>query len=263
MAAAVTATQGGSAANGMLLRVFVLTGAAAAQNGATFTGLLTGTSFTGSITTAAGSNVYGVAARTGPTDASTGVAAVIVDDFADVPNSGRYVTHKSLAVAAGATTRGHTTSVSEAAAFVMTEILTGGTLTENGAAPPVAATTSATAVTTAGFTPVPGSLLVALVSSDGGGGVTTMTVADTTGLSWMEQAKRNDAGHGYAGIWLAKVPGVAASTPAVTAGDSSAATVTDPRDGTPGVGAGAASVTAFLLDQAGSIIVDQAGGVMA
>ena len=107
----VTATQGGSVANGFLLRVFVLTGAkaSAAQTGASFNNqFATVTAFTGSITTTAGSNVYGAAAWTNPANAATGTNTTIVDDVADTTNGEEYVTFKALNVTAGATTRGAT-----------------------------------------------------------------------------------------------------------------------------------------------------------
>ena len=64
------------------------------------------------------------------------------------------------------------------------------------------------------------------------------------------------------GASAAVVAGAAAGA-AVAAAASSAAVVTDPRDGSPAVGAPPVSLTAFLLDQAGRFIFDQAGMTLA
>ena len=213
MAITVTATQGGSTANGMALRVFVLTGAKTAgqqaAGAAAVNSLFSGaTSFTQSITTTAGSNVYGASSRSGPTQASTGSNATIVDDIQDSTNSERYVTFKALNVTGAATTRGYTTTPAATGPGAMQEFLAATTLAEDSSAPAVASTTAATAVTTGSFTPPQGSLLVAAVSSDGGAGTTTMTVSDSSGLAWTEGAHNNTSGGDYAGIWFADVPGV-------------------------------------------------------
>jgi hypothetical protein len=205
----VTATQGGSTANGLALRVFVLTGAAsaAAQSGAsTNNQFLAATTWTQSITTTAGSNVYGAASHFGSNDVATASNATIVDDIADATNSERYVTFKALNVTSGATTRGFTLGAGDTGPFAQLEILAAGTLAEDASSPAVASTTSATTVTTASFTPPAGSLLVALVGSDGGATVTTMTVSGG-GLTWVEKVKNNPSGGDYAGVWIADVPG--------------------------------------------------------
>ena len=214
----VTATQGGSTANGLALRVFTLTGAAAvaAQAGGSASAHITAAlAFTASITTAAGSNVYGASSRGGPTQVSTGSNATLVDDVQDSTNGERYVTVKALNVASGATTRGHTTTVTnQSGAVALLEILASGTLTEDAAnSPAVASTTAALTVTTASFNPGAGSLLVALIASDGGAAVTTMTVTDNLGahLNWTEKVKNNPSGGDYAGVWIADVPAAGAA----------------------------------------------------
>lgn len=213
----ITAQQGGVTANGIALRIYVLTQAAAVQNGATanqqFT---TATSFTASITTTqTGSRVYGALSHTNQTDTAVALTTV-VDDIADATNNERYCTFKatSLTGTPGATTLGATTSPATSGPFAMAEILTAGTLTEDASAPPVASTTSATGISCANFTPPAGALLVALVASDGGAGVTTMTVSGG-GLAWSELVKNNPSSGDYAGVWVAQVP--AASAPAAAA----------------------------------------------
>src|SRR5579864_8048599 len=210
MAITVTATQGGSTAAGMALRVFVLTQAAATQNGATANTLFVGaTSFTLSITTTrAGSRVYGASAHSGANDTATAAAlTTVIDDISDGTNGERYVTFKatSLTGTPGATTLGFTLPSGDVGPFAMAEIKTAGTLTEDGSAPAVVSTNSTTTVTTASFTPPAGSLLVALVSSDGGTGTTTMALSDTGGHTWAELVKNNAVAGDYAGVWIAQI----------------------------------------------------------
>src|SRR5579864_1728600 len=216
MAITVTATQGGSTAAGMALRVFVLTQAAATQNGATTNNLFLGvTSFTQSITTTqTGSRVYGASAPTPSGTMTAAALTTLVDSVADSTNNEQYVTFKatSLTGTPGATTLGFTAATASSGPFAMLEILTAGTLTEDGSGPAVVSTMTLMAVTTASFTPPAGSLLVALVASDGGTGTTTMALSDTSGLglTWVEKSKNNQVAGDYAGVWIAQLPGGAA-----------------------------------------------------
>src|SRR5258708_6935375 len=212
MSITVTATQGGSTANGLALKVFVLTQAAAVQNGATSNTQFTAVgTFTQSITTTqTGSRVYGASSHF-PQAASTAAAlTTVVDDVADAANNAQYTTFKatSLTGTPGATTLGFTVSGANAGPFAQAEILTAGTLTEDASTPAVASTTAAITIVTAGFAPPPGSLLVALVASNGGATVTTMTVSGG-GLAWSEQVKNNPSAGDYAGVWIAQVPAAA------------------------------------------------------
>ena len=211
----VTATQGGATQNGMALRVFVLTGAAAvaAQTGAaTNNQFASATTWTQSITTTAGSNVYGTASH-GGSITDTASNSTIVDSINDATNGETYVTFKALNVTSGATSRGFTTNLATSGPFAQLEVLATGTLAEDASSPAVVSTTSAQTVTTASFTPPPGSLLVALVPSDGGtGSSTTMSVTDNLGthLNWTEKVKNNPSSGDYAGVWIADVPAAAA-----------------------------------------------------
>lgn len=223
MAITVTATQGGSTANGMLLRVEVLTGAAVTQNGATaahdFTA--TTTSFTQSLTTTVtGSWVYG-AAEHGPNHgaATANGSSAMIDDVLDATHNVRYCTFKSLAATGtpGATTFGFTFTGADTGPWAAAEILPAGTIAEDASAPAVVSTTTATTVSTAAFTPPPGSLLVALVASDGGAAQTTMTVSDGT-LTWTELVKANASGDDYAGVWIAQVPPAGAAVQLIPPG---------------------------------------------
>ena len=207
----VTATQGGSPANGMALRVFVLTQAAATQNGAAVNNLfLNATSFTLSITTTqTGSRVYGASAVFPQNTVTAAAATTVVDNVADGTNNAQYVTFKatSLTGTPGATTLGFT-SATASGPFAMFEVKTAGTLTEDASGPAVASTTAAQSVTTASFTPPAGALLVALVAADGGTGQETMALSDTSGLglAWVEQSKSNITSGDYAGVWTAQLP---------------------------------------------------------
>src|SRR5258707_8641619 len=213
MALTVTATQT-NGANGMALRIFVLTQAAAVQNGATSNTQFGATqTHTQSITTTqTGSRVYGAGSYfLSGAVISAAAATTVVDDVDDAVNTDTYVTFKatSLTGTPGATTLGFTsTSTAQGGPFAQAEILTAGTLTEDASGPAVASTTAAQTVVTASFTPPPGSLLVALTTSNGGAGVTTMAVSGG-GLTWSELVKNNPSGGDYAGVWIAQIPAAA------------------------------------------------------
>src|SRR5260370_10101018 len=152
MAITVTATQGaGSPANGLALRVFVLTQAAAVQNGATASAQPTGTTaFTTSITTTqAGSRVYGAGSHANVSD-SAAAATTLVDDIADGVNGEQYFTFKASALTGtpGATTLGVTAASTATGPVAIAESKTAGTLTEDVSGPAVASTTAATSVLT-------------------------------------------------------------------------------------------------------------------
>jgi hypothetical protein len=213
MSLKVTATAGGSTANGLLLRVFVLTGAAPAeaQKGATVSHQFPGTgTWTQSITTTqSGSRVYG-AATPGEAGITVNPAALttVVDDVNDATNGETYVTFKatSLTGTPGATTLGLAlTGATPAGPFAMAEILCSGVLAEDASAPAVVSTLAATTISTANFSPPPGSLLVALVPCDGAASTVTMTVSGGL-LNWTQLVANNPSGGDYAGVWIAQVP---------------------------------------------------------
>lgn len=205
----ITATQGGSTANGLLLRVFVLTGAkpSASQLGnSTSTHFTATTAWTASITNSANSSIYGAAMPNSSSESTTtGSNVTIVDSVADITNGRTYFTYHATGLSAGTTTRGLSLQNLASGPSVMLEILAATTLAEDGSAPGAASTTSTTTVTTASFTPPAGSLLVALVDSNGSTGIETMTVSGGS-LTWTEKVKNNPSGGFYAGIWIADVP---------------------------------------------------------
>src|SRR5215469_6560978 len=145
MAMTVTATQGGSTANGMILRVYVITGAkaAASQTGGSFNlnNPSNTNTWSASITTTAGSNVYGGASMSGSGNSPTTVSSTSVDTFSDATNAETYCTWKSLNVTTGATSRGLTASPASAGFTGAFEILALTTLTEDASAPALASTT--------------------------------------------------------------------------------------------------------------------------
>jgi hypothetical protein len=208
----VTATLGGSTGPGILLRVYVLTGAAAAaaQTGGsgTFGSPTNAATYTAAITTAAGSSVYIGGTLSPAALAFTGSNSTNVDTFSDATNGQSYGTLKALNVAAGAATRGFTTSAG-AGGMAEQEILASGTLAEDSSAPAGQPFTNTAAnpasVTSASFTPASGALLVAVVAAGGGAAVATMTVSGG-GLTWTEKAHANASGEDYTGIWIADAP---------------------------------------------------------
>ena len=221
----VTAAQGvGSPANGLLLRVVVITGAAVTQSGVTANAVSSGpnVSHTPNQT---GSRVY--FAGVGNKDVGYTIEANCTqfDNIADATNAEQYLTGKRTATSTSGTpvTVGWTDAGSNGAGIAAYEVQQAGTLAEDGSAPPIAdngGVFTVQTVTTSSFTPPAGSLLVALVSSDGGVGVCTMTVSDTGGgLTWIEKAKNNPSGGDYCGVWIAQVPAAAAAAVPVAMAD--------------------------------------------
>src|SRR5260370_38281329 len=123
MAFTVTAPQGGASgrANGMALRVFVLTQAkTAAQQpgGISNTQLTAATSFTQSVTTTqTGSRVYGASAVFPSNSATAAALTTVTDNVADGVNNAQHVTFKatSLTGTPAATTLGFTVGSASAA----------------------------------------------------------------------------------------------------------------------------------------------------
>src|SRR5215472_2478923 len=148
MAMAVTATQGGSTANGLLLRVEVLTQAVLAATPAT--GSQSGGGAVAAqcsiTTTTAGSLVYGALVR-GQAGAYTAAAGcTLIDNVSDATNGEQYGTFKTTSptVTPGTITAGSsapTASTTHGAAAI--EILAAGTITTDPSSPPVASSTSA------------------------------------------------------------------------------------------------------------------------
>jgi hypothetical protein len=97
----VTATQAGSTANGMVLRVFVLTGAKAGNLQAGGSGnaqLSATTTMTVSVTTTqAGSRVYGATSFSPSVTLTANANSTVLDNVADATNNDQYCTFKGSA----------------------------------------------------------------------------------------------------------------------------------------------------------------------
>jgi hypothetical protein len=241
MALTVTAAQGGSTSLGTALSVAVLTGTAVSQPGATVT-QASSTPSAAITATASGSVACGAALGL----AGTASALASTDTFQDHRTADlEYLQFRSVATVSPPTpvTLGYTgiTGIE----IVLAEILAAGTITQDGSTP-AGAFANATAVTSASFTPPAAATLVAMVSSNGGGSVTSMTVSDSSGLTWTEQVKANGAGNGYAGVWTARTAGATehdaaaalSGTGSLTAGAFKAAPAAAAMSGTGAIAAG-------------------------
>lgn len=206
----VTATQGGGAAPGMLLRVKVLTGAApaSAQTGAALTATFANS---GSITTThADSFVYGAIQAAAPGSFTAEPLCTLIDNFNETTHSEQYGTFRTTSATGtpGATLVGSSTGDTSISDIAAAEILAGGTIAEDSSAPAVVTSGTLTALTTASFSPPPGSLLVVMVACNGSAAsLETMTVTGG-GLTWTPLAQAATSSTCYAGVFIAQVPGV-------------------------------------------------------
>ena len=199
----------------MLLRVKVLTDAALAGSPATGTRTGGGSSAAANAsvtTTQAGSQVYGALSfwHAGDGSFTAEAGTTLFDNVTDSVNGNLYGTCRttSATVTPGSVTVGASGPSDTGANAALLEVLaSGGTLTEDGSSPASISTTGAETVTTASFTPPPGSLLVAMVGTDGtSSAAVSMTVTDSSGLTWTARAEADAAFYGYAGVWTAQVP---------------------------------------------------------
>lgn len=219
MAITVTAaTQGAGAANGILLRIFVLAGAGAvyAQEITSGNDSASGASSPMELpvtTTTAGSVVYG--AMWNHTSAFTAdVRSLMTDNYADGANSAWYGTVRGLSPTGtpGAATYGASSPGSATGGVALWEVVpaAGMTITEDTSAPAAAVATGAPSVTSPSFTPLPGGLMMALIAANGNGAANvTATVTDTYpgGLGWIPMfTTGNSAGQGYSAVWMADIP---------------------------------------------------------
>ena len=209
----VTATQGGTGTdNGIILTVRVLTGAADTQDGATSTSSTITTPQQAITPIASGSVVYGAVTNASEAVSFTANGSTTFSQNVLYTGDGdTFGTFRSTSTTTASTpvTVGASAPTGQGAGnihFAAAEILTSGTLAEDPSSPAGKNTTTATSVSTAAFTPPPGTLLVAMVSSNGlGSGTLTMTVSDTSGLTWVQAAGTT---YDMASVWLAWVPGV-------------------------------------------------------
>ena len=228
----VTATQSGTGANnGTTLTVKVITGQAASPIGATAESATTTTPELAITPTGTGSRVYGAtingASATAFTAASNTTFTQNVTAYGGVAEGTFRLT--GLTTAGTPVTVGATAPSGLASGncdIALAEILTAGTLAEDASSPAVV-NANAETVTTASFTPPAGSLLVAsAVSNATGSGPVALTITGG-GLTWTARSvSGNASGTGYAAVWTAPIPSVAAFTVAQRGNVAAAATVT-------------------------------------
>jgi hypothetical protein len=222
----VTATQGGSAnADGMMLALRVLTGAAAAgsQTGTTDTSVTVTTPELSITPSATGSFVYGAITAFGESSAFT--AAPSTTFFSGGNEESGEVTYGTFRMTTPDTTTAGTAETVGASAptgytpdyvqIALAEILeaSGGPgLAEDVSTPAIAYTTTET-VTTPSFNPPPGALLVAIVApgNTGASGNQTITISSTPSVTWTELIAISSSGDAATGIWIAEAPGNAAT----------------------------------------------------
>jgi hypothetical protein len=210
MAFTVTATASGTFTTGIILRVKVLTSAAAAQTGAAANAAAV---YQKAITTTiAGSIVYG--AMVADTTFTANASSTLIDNVAG--SSGTQlgsVRQTTPTVTPGSITIGATTASGADGGIALFEIKPNGTIAEDASGPAVANSTTLTAITSPSFTPPAGSLLVAMVGAFG----TAATITDTSGLGLTWTLKSVMTTDGYAAVWVAQMPAggtnVALTTP--------------------------------------------------
>jgi hypothetical protein len=217
MSITVTATEGGTTANGIALTVKVLTGAAPVQPGQTATSATANPPQLAITPNASASWVYGGASINSATLYTPNAATT----FSQNVNSGTVLgTFRTTATTTAATpvTVGASAPAS-AADIALVEILAaaGLSLAEDASSPAGVNAAAATTVATAAFTPPGGTLLVAMTATNAtGSGTVTMTVSGG-GLTWTQAAFANSATTAYAGVWLARVPLIIPSVRAIQA----------------------------------------------
>ncbi len=207
MAFTVTATEGGSTANGIAIVLKVLTGAAVSQPGAINS--IASTTPSLSITPANNNSwIYGsILGLTGTYTANGSTTS-----FQNIGGAGlQFIQCRSTNMTTAGTpqTIGYTVSGGNSISMCLCEINATGVLAEDASSPPAAGFATSNTITTASFTPPAGSLLVLMAATNGGGGTTSVIISDTSGLglNWVQQVSQANAGSGYSGIWTAQVPG--------------------------------------------------------
>lgn len=237
----VTATQGGGDTNpGILLRVRVLDNAAVAGTPNAGTQSAAAAHSVTITTTEAGSIVYGSIIDGDDAIVPMNTGCTNLDNVVDATNDLCYATFFSGPTGTpGANSVG--TDASFAGGVAALEVLpSGGSIATDASTPTVVSSTTATAITSGSFTPPLGTLLIAFAAAGGmTGDVTTMTVADSYGLTWHAAAQAHAASQFYAGIWYAAAPAVlditTSSLPGGTKGTAYSETVADTGGYTPNI----------------------------
>jgi hypothetical protein len=207
MAITVTATASGThSRNGLALTVKVLTGAAAVQNGTAVSNPAINPGELPITPAGTGSWIYGAVCNiVNSTSFTPAATTTFSQNLSDATNGDAYGTFRSTATTTAATpvTLG-ATAPAVSCHVALAEVLTSGTLAEDASSPAVVHTFAAKTIATASFTPPAGSLIVAVVASDydGTGNPITMTVSDSSGLTWALASADSD---NIATVWFAYV----------------------------------------------------------
>lgn len=205
MSFTVTATEGGSVANGILLSVTVLNNATIPLAPNAFMGPASG----------AGSGIFGVktdgalvySSIVGPSSGTPTATAgnTLIDG---VVTAGSYLaqTVTSAPANAGDVVTTGVDGEGSAAWFGMCEVeKVGGDIAQDGSTPAPVFASGAHTVTTAAFSPPAGSLLVAMVAAKSGAGIPTMALSGSITLDWVPVVQSNGTG-GFSGIYYVVVP---------------------------------------------------------
>jgi hypothetical protein len=191
-------------ANGINLRVKVLTNVAAIQDGAA--GNTSSAEHLSITTTEIGSRIYGAALNSSSSGFAVNASTTAIDNVTDATNGGRYATCKSAADTAslGAANIGYT-NTRTIGGISLFEVKSDGVnvIAEDASSPALTTVTTSAAATTAAFTPPIGSLLVALVS-----GMFNLAPAmsDSMGLNWVLASSLASGSGGQAVVYIARVP---------------------------------------------------------
>lgn len=205
----VSASIGGASSAGLILTVAVLSGALprASQAGATAATETATHAPNPPITpNTNGSWVYG-ATDYAPNTAITPVAGTTIDQSFTDTTIGAAVYHTGPVTGGVLIQPGGSAPVCTNGEVVAAEIQPATVISLPAGQPAPVSTAAGPSVQTAAFSPAPGTLLVACSAGYSGGvGVDTISISDTTGLTWTQLATRATAGQGCATIWVADAP---------------------------------------------------------
>lgn len=207
MSMTVTATESGSAANGILLWVRVITGQNASPIGTIGNST---TAVAKAITPAAtGSWVYGAVSDNQTSLTANGSQTTLQATKLDATNVWGGAAFRSTATTTAATPV--TLGISGTPAgpgWAAVEIKAGTGLAEDASSPIAASTLVASTIASAAFTPPAGSLIVVMAACEAGfSGATGITITNTGGLTFTQQETGGGGGGNYfAGVWTAVVP---------------------------------------------------------
>jgi hypothetical protein len=213
----VTAAQGGAGAHaGTILAVKVLTGQAASPIGVAAQAAALEAAITPGAT---GSIIYGACADNADDVSLTAASGTTIISQVNGAGISAAVVRKTATTTGGTgATVGTTSGFPNVPSCALLEILSGTGLVEDSSTPAVASSATATSVTSASFSPPAGAILVALVGAGNSvSGQTTVTVTDSSGLTWTQRSVKDPSGAAHASVWTAELATpVSVSLPALT-----------------------------------------------